>query len=60
MLAFIKIMEDLASLNAQIKSYKDYEESHNFVKSQFSARIAQMEKRRNQLQHEMEIMYMSI
>ncbi len=60
MLDFIKIMEDLASLNAQIKSYKDYEKSHNFVKSQFSARIAQMEKRRNQLQHEMEIMYMSI
>ena len=32
MLDFIKIMEDLASLNAQIKSYKDYEKSHNFVR----------------------------
>ncbi|MCR5495334.1 MAG: hypothetical protein K6F15_06810 [Treponema sp.] len=60
MLDFIKLMEDLASLNSQIKQYKDYEKTHNFVNSQFSTRIAQMEKRRNQLQHDLEIMYMSI
>lgn len=60
MLEFIKLMEDLASLNAMIKQYKEYEKSHNFVSSKFAVRISQMETRRKQLQRKMQILYMAI
>jgi len=56
----ICLMEDLAMLNSQIQKYQDYAKKHCYVNHAFKQRIAQMEHRKKALEHDMDILYVSI
>ncbi|MBQ5999176.1 MAG: hypothetical protein IJL70_06890 [Treponema sp.] len=56
----ICLMEDLAMINSQIQKYQDYEKKYRYVNHAFRQRIIQMERRKKALEHDMDILYISM